>query len=51
MCGSIQRFMGHVFCSSIVGFDFTLQNELHYFDTRHGKGEWDGVVVVVKRRP
>ncbi len=48
---SIQRFPARAmyFVARYVGLTSGCKMSWHYFGTRHGKGEWDGVGVVVKR--
>jgi hypothetical protein len=49
MCKSIQRFMNYDFCGHYSGLSYSCKMNWHYFCTRHGKGELDGAIVIVKR--
>jgi hypothetical protein len=37
------------FLARYVGLTSSYKMNWHYFGTKHGKGEWDGAGVVVKR--
>jgi hypothetical protein len=49
MCKSIQGFTNNVFCGFLPNLTLGCKMNWHYFGTRYGKGEWDGVGAVVKR--